>query len=130
MKTLLAVAAGGALGALARHGLVGRFESLVNGQQLLGMPVGLIAVNVLGSTLMGALVAASALAWSPGSAVRAFLAVGLLGAFTTFSTFALEAATLIQRGALGHAAAYVGASVALSIAGLFAGMSAVRWVLT
>jgi len=130
MKTLLAIAAGGALGALARHGLVGRFESLFNGQQLIGMPVGLIAVNALGSLLMGALVAASALAWSPGSAARAFLAVGLLGAFTTFSTFALEASTLIQRGALGHAALYIGASVGLSIAGLFAGMAGVRWLLT
>ncbi|SDG48699.1 camphor resistance protein CrcB [Limimonas halophila] len=130
MKTLLAIAAGGALGALARHGLVGRFENLFNGQHLIGMPVGLIAVNALGSLLMGALVAASAFAWSPTAAMRAFLAVGMLGAFTTFSTFSLEAATLIQRGAFGHAAAYVGASVGLSIAGLFAGMAGVRWLLT
>jgi len=128
MQTVLAIAAGGALGALARHGLVGRLEALVGGQQLIGMPVGLILVNALGSLLMGGLVAAAALVWNPGGAVRAFLAVGLLGGFTTFSSFALEAVTLVQRGALGLAGVYVAASVGLSLLGVLAGMGAVRWM--
>jgi CrcB protein len=130
MKMLLAVAAGGAVGAVARHLFVGQVGHLVGPHGAAGVPVGILAANVAGSLVMGALVETMALAWSPGGALRAFLTVGLLGAFTTFSTFSLEAAVLLERHAIAHAAGYVLASVILSIAALFAGMWGVRWLLT
>ena len=124
MKLLLAIAAGGAIGAVARH--------LVNVQALAwfgaGFPWGTLTVNIVGSFLMGVFVESSALMWSPGPALRAMLTVGILGAFTTFSTFSLDVAVLYERGQLGLAAAYIVASVVLSIGGLFAGLALVRAV--
>lgn len=86
-------------------------------------PVATLAVNVIGSFLIG-LVAGYAMerAQFP-PAWRLFLATGFLGGFTTFSTFSLDVATLWQGGRLGLAAIYVVASVALSLAALFAAMS-------
>ena len=122
MKLILAIAAGGALGAVARH--------LVNVQAMalmgIGFPWGTLTVNIVGSFLMGVLVETSALFWSPGPALRAMLAVGVLGAFTTFSTFSLDVVVLYERGALAQTAAYIAASVVLSIGGLFAGLAVVR----
>ena len=91
-----------------------------------GFPWGILTANVLGSFLMGLLVEVSALVWQPGAALRAFLAVGLLGAFTTFSTFALDVALLYERGALALAGLYVALSVLLSVGGLFFGLWLVR----
>lgn len=130
MKMLLAVAAGGAVGAGARYLLVGPLAHLAGPHGLAGIPVGILAVNTLGSLTMGALVEATALAWSPPPELRAFLVVGVLGAFTTFSSFALEAVVLLERQAPWQSGAYVAASVVLSIAGLLAGMGAIRWLLT
>jgi len=126
MKLLVAIAAGGAVGALGRH--------FVNVLALAwfgtAFPWGTITVNIVGSFLMGVLVEVSALAWSPGPALRAMLAVGMLGAFTTFSTFSLETALLYERGQLGLSALYVLLSVALSVGGLFAGLALIRAVVT
>jgi len=126
MKLLVAIAAGGAVGALARH--------FVNVLALAwfgtAFPWGTITVNIVGSFLMGVLVEVSALAWSPGPALRAMLAVGMLGAFTTFSTFSLEAALLYERGQLGLSALYVLLSVTLSVGGLFAGLALIRAIVT
>ena len=87
-----------------------------------------LIVNVAGSFLMGVLAGFLALkageAW--GASTRLFLATGILGGFTTFSAFSLDAVLLWERGASGLAAAYVAASVVLSIAGLAAGLAAVR----
>lgn len=122
MKIILAVAAGGAIGAVMRH--------LVNVQSLhwfgLGFPWSTLFVNVLGSFLMGVLVETSALLWSPGQAMRAMIAVGFLGAFTTFSSFSLDVAVLYERGALLQVAAYVAGSVVLSIGAFFAALALVR----
>ena len=125
MKMLLAVAAGGALGAVGRY-LVISAVGLVFGT---GFPLGTIVVNVVGSFVLGALVEAMALAWSPPPELRAMLVVGVLGAFTTFSTFSMDVVLLYERGALGQAAVYVGASVVLSIAAFFLGLSLLRSVL-
>ncbi|MCG8696219.1 MAG: CrcB family protein, partial [Minwuiales bacterium] len=95
-----------------------------------GFPVGTVTVNIVGSFLMGALVALMALKLSPSPELRAFLTVGLLGGFTTFSAFSLDAVLLYERGAFAAAAAYVAVSVVCSIGGLVAGLQIVRQVLT
>ena len=122
MKMILAIAAGGALGAVARHLAVHRVALLLGA----GFPWGTLAVNVVGSFAMGLLIEISALVWQPPGEVRAFLAVGFLGAFTTFSTFALDVAVLYERGQLAATAGYIAGSVTLSVAALFAGMTLVR----
>jgi CrcB protein len=129
MQTILAVGAGGAVGAIARYLLVSRIGRALGPEGIAGVPVGILTANVLGSLLMGLLAEYMALAWQPPEPVRTMLTTGLLGAFTTFSTFALEASALLERGALGAAAAYIGGSVALSLLGLFAGIWLMRTVL-
>lgn len=122
MRLALAVAAGGALGAVARH-LTG-----LAALRLLGphFPWGTLTVNILGSFLMGALIGALALRGHASPLLRAFLAVGVLGGFTTFSSFSLDAVTLIERRAHLAALGYVLASVLLSIAALIAGLRLIR----
>jgi CrcB protein len=75
---------------------------------------------------MGVVVEVSALKFSLPPELRAFLTVGILGGYTTFSTFSLESVLLIQRGAYGAAAAYIAGSTLLSIAALFAGLQLIR----
>ena len=92
-------------------------------------PWATMLINVTGSILMGLLVGwlafrGGSAAWTPP--LRLFLATGVLGGYTTFSTFSLEAVTLLERHAYAQAAVYVGGSVALGIAGLFAGLAAMR----
>lgn len=77
---------------------------------------------------MGVLVGLFAHIWQPPQEVRAFLTIGFLGAFTTFSTFSLDAVTLYERGEIALSGAYILGSVVLSIAGLFAGLLLVRLV--
>jgi CrcB protein len=116
MIRILLVAAGGALGAVARYG-VGRI--LPAG----GWPYATLTVNVVGGLLMGLLAGWLAFRGGAGQeSVRLFAAVGILGGFTTFSAFSLETAQMIERRQLGLAAAYVGLSVVLSVAALFAGL--------
>jgi CrcB protein len=116
------VAAGGAIGSVGRYVVAGQVMRILGPS----FPWGTLAVNVIGGLVMGLLVELMALAWSPSPGVRAFLTVGLLGGFTTFSAFSLEAATLIERGSWGAALGYALASVVLSIAALFAGLAIVR----
>lgn len=118
----LAIAVGGALGALARHYLAAGVMRAAG----TSFPLGTLSVNVLGSFLLGLLVALLALQFQAGPALRGFLVAGLLGGFTTFSAFSLEAALLIERQAFTAAGLYVAASVLLSILGLFAGLAAGR----
>ncbi len=119
------VAAGGALGAMLRYlgaGWVGR----VAGEGFLGTAF----VNVTGSVVMGALAVVMMEAF-PGSWGRwsPFAMTGLLGAYTTFSAFSLDALFLVERGRLGVAAGYVVGSVALSILGLYVGFKLARALL-
>jgi CrcB protein len=114
---------GGGIGSVLRFG-VGRAALAFGGP---GFPAGTLAVNVTGCIAMGVLVEWLALRDTGlDASTRLFLTTGLLGGFTTFSAFALDAAALWERGAAGLAAGYVLASVALSIAGLFAGIALVR----
>ena len=112
---------GGGIGAALRHGI-----NLAAARLGLAFPVGTLAVNVAGSFLMGVLVAYFALRGGIDQHVRLLLTTGLLGGFTTFSAFSLDAALMWEKGALGQLAMYAGGSVLLSVAGLFAGMAAVR----
>jgi CrcB protein len=117
---------GGGIGSALRFG-VGRVALAVVGPNF---PAGTLTVNVLGCVAMGMLAEWLALR-DPGidASVKLFLTTGVLGGFTTFSAFALDTAALWQRGTTGPAALYVVASVALSIAGIFAGMSIMRHAL-
>ena len=124
MKMILAIAFGGALGAVGRHLVATQVSHLFGA----GFPVGTLAVNLLGSFAIGLLVEAAALVWAPPAELRAFLAVGFLGSFTTFSTFSMEAVLLYDRGALVLMAAYVVLSVAACVAGVLAGMQLVRFL--
>ena len=126
MNMMLAIAAGGALGAVLRH-LVGMFASNVAGTDF---PWATLSVNVIGSFIMGALVTYFALMWNPSQEVRAFLTVGLLGGFTTFSTFSLDVMALWERGASMAAMGYIMASIMLSIFALSAGMMIIRQVVS
>jgi CrcB protein len=122
---ILAIAAGGAVGSAARYGTMVWVARWLGA----GFPYGTLAVNVVGGFVMGALVELLALAWSPGGLMRAFLAVGVLGGYTTFSTFSLDAWLMIERGDYGFAFLYIVASVVFSIAALIAGAQIMRAVL-
>lgn len=114
---ILAVAVGGAMGAVARYAV-----GVAVGRLVHGFPLATVLVNVLGSFAMGLLVEAAALRWSLSPELRAMLAVGFLGAFTTFSTFSLDVVTLAARKDWGVAVLYIGVSVFFSIAALIAGL--------
>ena len=122
MKDLFTVAAGGAVGAVARY-LVYVAAGKVLGA---GFPFGTLIVNVFGSFLMGILIEGTALAWTVSPQLRLFLAVGVLGAFTTFSTFSLDVAVLYERGKLALAAGYIIASFVCSVGALFLGLYLLR----
>ena len=118
--TALSVALGGAIGATLRW-LTGLLTLRVMGQ---GFPWGTVTVNIAGSFLMGVLVVA--LADRGGLRAAPFLMTGLLGGFTTFSAFSLDAVALMERGEFSLAAAYVGGSVILGLAALVLGMGMTR----
>lgn len=125
MKTVIAIAAGGAVGALARH-FIERWGVMVLGY---GFPWGTLTVNVIGCFTMGILIELMALSWSPSEEVRSFLTVGFLGALTTFSTFSLDIAELHGRGETMLAAGYAIITVSASIAATFAGLAIMRTIL-
>ena len=118
----LAVAAGGAVGAMARHG-VSR-----TAMHLLGpnFPWGTLAANIMGSFAMGLIIVWLSSREPASPALRAFLTVGLLGAFTTFSTFSLDVVTLYRDRTVMIAGAYLLASVILSVCALLAGLAVGR----
>lgn len=122
MMNILAVAAGGAAGSVMRH-LSGKAVLALFG---LSFPFGTLFVNVLGSFLMGIAIGAFALHGSVSQEVRSLLTVGFLGGFTTFSSFSLDVVTLYERGDIGLAALYVGLSLVLSLAAIFAGLILMR----
>ena len=119
---LIAIAVGGGVGALGRHflstAIVGLFGT--------AFPWGIFVVNILGGFLMGVIVELGALKFDYSLETRAFLTTGLLGGFTTFSAFSLDASLLIVRGDWVAAVLYVVGSALLSILALFAGLWLVR----
>ncbi len=119
----LQVAIGGAIGSCLRYGM-GLALLRLGGP---GFPLGVLVVNVLGSFLMGAFAVFSL--ERGGAHLNPLIMAGLLGGFTTFSAFSLEAVTLAERGAIGLAALYVGLSVGLSIGALILGAALTRGAL-
>jgi len=128
MTQFLLVAAGGALGAVARYGLGLTVGRLVPG---MGWPWATFAANISGGLLMGLLAGWLALKAGAGQeSVRLFAAVGVLGGFTTFSAFSLEAALMIERREIVSAFLYAVGSVVLAIAALFVGLMIARKLFT
>lgn len=118
----LIVFLGGGIGAAIRHGVnlaVARMAGT-------SFPLSTLLINISGSVLMGLAAAYFAFRSGGGQHMRLFLTTGILGGYTTFSAFSLDAALLYERGEMGLAAFYVVASVAFSIAGLFAGLALIR----
>lgn len=122
MQNLLLVMAGGALGSAGRYG-VGRLTLSQLGPHY---PWGTLVVNLMGGLAMGVLAGVLARFGEGGQGWRHFLALGLLGGFTTFSAFSLDTATMIQRGDWGGAGLYALASVIGSVTALFLGLWIVK----
>jgi fluoride exporter len=125
MSTYLWIALGGALGSMARYAsgvYVGRWLGTA-------FPWSTLLINIIGSFLIGVFAESFALQWDTSQSTRAFLVVGICGGYTTFSTFSLDIVTLLNRGEATLALTYVLASVAIGLAGLYAGLHAVRFVL-
>ncbi|NSX56015.1 fluoride efflux transporter CrcB [Parasulfitobacter algicola] len=120
--TVLQVAAGGAIGATGRY-LTGALMIRILGP---GFPWTTMVVNILGSFLMGAFIIYAA--ERSATHLNPFIMTGVLGGFTTFSAFSLDAVTLFERGQMTAAAGYVIGSVVLSLAALFAGMAAAKGI--
>lgn len=122
IPTVLQVALGGAIGASARYGLgVTLFRPGA------AFPIGVLTANIIGSLVMGMLVVF--LGQKTSGHLNPFLMMGMLGGFTTFSSFSLETYTLFERGDVGLAALYVGLSVILSLTALVLGVVIMRGLL-
>lgn len=124
----LFVGLGGAFGSWLRF-VVGRGWSAVLGTVQAGAwPYGTLSVNVVGSVAMGLLAGWLARSGTHGESTRLLLGVGVLGGFTTFSSFSLDFATLIERGEIATAAFYTVLTLVAGFAGLFAGLFIMRSV--
>ncbi len=118
----LIVFLGGGIGSMLRHGV-----NVLSARWLgTGFPYGTLTVNVTGSIVMGLLAGYFAFKGDAAQSWRLFLMTGILGGYTTFSAFSLDAIALYERGQIALALAYVAASGAVSIFGLFAGLMLIR----
>ncbi|RPE63303.1 camphor resistance protein CrcB [Pacificibacter maritimus] len=122
MAPLLQVALGGAIGASARYLTSIALARLLGG----GFPWGTLAVNFVGSFLMGVFIVV--LAETSGHRFTLFLLTGVLGGFTTFSAFSLDAIALYERGQFGLAASYVLGTLVLALGGIAIGLAVARGV--
>lgn len=125
-QMLLAVAAGGALGSMGRYAVGVMMGRLLGA----GYPWGTLTVNILGSFVMGLLIEAAALRGVMSGEARAFVFVGVLGGFTTFSSFSLDVVTLVRGDHLVAAGAYLAATVAVGVLALVFGLFVARQMLT
>jgi CrcB protein len=123
MGPYLLVGIGGALGSMARYGggvLVGRLWPMA-------FPLATLLINVIGSLAMGLFIgflARTTPSWQADA--RLFVAVGVFGGFTTFSSFSLDTIVLVERGEIGQAALYVLVSVVVAVAALYGGLVVMR----
>jgi CrcB protein len=124
MRLLLLATLGGAIGSGARY-LVYLVTFRLIGSHF---PWATVTVNILGSLLMGFLVEMVMIRYQGSLELRTFLATGILGGFTTFSAFSLDAANLLNRGDTALAFGYIAGSVLLSIAALYLGLALARGV--
>lgn len=123
MNGFLLVGAGGALGAMARYG----FSSIFGRLWPMGFPLATLLINIIGSIAMGLFVGLMAkLLPANQEELRLFVAVGIFGGFTTFSSFSLDTIVLIERGELFQAISYVALSVVVCLIGLYLGLLITR----
>lgn len=115
------VAAGGAIGAMCRYLMMSAFTSTT-------FPYATLSVNTLGGFVMGVLVVLFTRILPVPLVIQSFLTVGILGGFTTFSTFSLDMMRLLERGEIFAALLYALASVIGSVAALWGGMVLTRWL--
>lgn len=125
MLNILLVAIGGAFGSVCRY-LTGLLMTRIFGANF---PWGTITVNILGSFAIGFLTELVARRFNASMEMRLLLVVGILGGFTTFSSFSLDTVALIEKGAVTSAFIYVAASVAISLIATFAGFALGRALL-
>ena len=125
MNILFYIAAGGAIGSVARY----MSTAVINAVFGTEFPWGILLVNVSGSMIFGLLIELLVPPWSLSMEWRAFLTIGVMGGFTTFSSFSYDTVALVQRGDFGLAALYVVGSVALSVGALFGAMILARAVM-
>ena len=118
MKSVLLVGCGGFLGAILRYGVAGLASQL---GKVLPIPVGTLTVNVIGCALIGVWAGIAQRTGGLSEPARLVLVVGVLGGFTTYSAFGLEAATLLRERAVGMALAHIGLHLFLGIGAVYAG---------
>ena len=122
MKNYLIVFLGGGIGSMLRHGVNLLCARLFG----TAFPFGTLTVNITGSIVMGLLAGYFAFKGEASQSWRLFLMTGILGGYTTFSAFSLDAILLYERGQIATALGYIAASGAVSIFGLFAGLLLIR----
>jgi fluoride exporter len=124
MQAIVLVFLGAGLGGVLRHVINNAAVRLLGND----FPYGILFINVTGSFVMGLLVGWLAFRAGEGWTrdAQLFVATGVLGGYTTFSTFSLDAFRMIERGQMGLAALYIGGSVIVGVAGLWAGLALVR----
>ena len=119
------IALGGGVGSFLRHII----SSIIARNLGTHFPFGTLSVNIIGSFAMGVIIEYFSRTLPHSNELRAFLTVGLLGGFTTFSAFSLDAISMFDRGSSAMAIAYIVASVMLSIFAVFLGMSLVKFAM-
>ncbi len=124
MNQVIAIAIGGALGSVLRYGLSTWVHSFAGR----GFPYGTLAVNVFGCLAMGILFVLLVERMGESAVWRAGLLIGVLGGFTTFSTFSLETFNLIEQGAMAKAAGNMAASLVLCIGATWLGVILARQI--
>lgn len=121
-QDLAAVACGGGLGAVLRYGLALRIPVRPG-----AIPWATLLTNTLGCLIIGVLMVLITEVYTPHRLVRPFLGVGVLGGFTTFSSYSAEVRTLLESGATGVALGYLGGTLVVCLGAVVAGISATRW---
>jgi len=123
VDVLASIACGGVIGASARYGLARAIPTHAD-----GFPTATFVANVVGSFLLGLVVVLSVERLAPRRYLRPFVAIGALGSFTTFSTFAVENVRLVDDGAIAVAVVYVVATLAAGLAAAWVGITAARLI--
>ena len=128
MIGVVLVAVGGAIGSVGRYYVAGAVERWLGAAIGAGFPYGTLGVNVIGSAVLGLLVALLSAVFTTTPEIRLFLVVGVLGGFTTFSAFSLDVVALFERNEAGRALLYIALSVVLSAGALYLVLRFVRWI--
>jgi CrcB protein len=121
---ILVIGLGGFIGAIMRYSISGWVYRIVGS----GLPYGTLSVNILGSFILGFFLLFAEERFTISPAWRSFIAVGMMGALTTFSTFSYETFMMLQENLYGQVALNVGLNVVLTIAAVWAGMALARIV--